>query len=112
MLRINENEMKAYKRMFVASMVLMMCLFMAGCCKSGLKPDSAGKATQQTIGTPGLIVRGITYSENSRYAVIGTKTMQEGDEINGAIIAIINPDNVVFEKDGKRWTQEVAGEEK
>ncbi len=74
--------------------------------------NSAGKAPQETIGTPGLVVRGIVYSQDRRFAVIGTKAMQEGDEINGTIIAIINRDNVVFEKDGKRWTQEVTGKEK
>jgi len=59
----------------------------------------------------GFAVRGISYSDDRRFAVIGTETMQEGDIIQGATIVEINPNNVVFEKDGKRWTQEVQGEE-
>jgi len=59
-----------------------------------------------------LVVRGISYSEDRRYAVIGTQTVQEGDEIFGATIVRINQSSVEFEKDGKRWTQEVEGEEK
>lgn len=59
-----------------------------------------------------LVVRGISYSEDRRYAVIGTQTVQEGDEILGATVVKINQNSVEFEKDGKRWTQEVEGEEK
>ena len=33
--------------------------------------------------------------------------MQEGDEIFGATVVTINFNNVVFEKDGQKWTQEV-----
>jgi hypothetical protein len=57
-----------------------------------------------------LVVRGISYSEDRKFAVIGTKTVQEGDVIQGTTIVEINPNNVVFEKDGKRWSQEVQGE--
>jgi len=99
--------MKAYKVIFLTVMNLLICLFMAGCSKPCMKTNSSGTVRQETIGAPGLDVRGIVYSENHRYAIIGTKTMQEGDEINGAIIIAINRDNVVFEKNGNRWTQRV-----
>jgi type II secretory pathway component PulC len=63
--------------------------------------------------TPGvLVVRGISWSENRKFATIGTQTAQEGDVIQDTTIVEINPNNVVFEKDGKRWTQEVEGEAK
>ena len=59
----------------------------------------------------GFVVRGISHSDARQFAVIGTETMQVGDTIQGATIVEINPNNVVFEKDGKRWKQEVQGEE-
>ncbi|MHC4751568.1 MAG: hypothetical protein ACYTFW_17060 [Planctomycetota bacterium] len=60
--------------------------------------------------THDLVVKGISYSEDRRYAVIGIQTLQEGDVIFDTTIIKINPNNVEFEKDGKRWTQEVEGE--
>jgi hypothetical protein len=57
-----------------------------------------------------LVVRGISWSEDRKFATIGTQTVQEGDTILGATIVEINPNNVVFERDGERWTQEVEGE--
>jgi hypothetical protein len=60
----------------------------------------------------GLVVRGIVVSEDRRYAVIGTKTVQEGDVIQDTTIVEIRPNSVVFEKDGKRWTREVQSEGK
>ncbi|HUV66219.1 MAG TPA: hypothetical protein VMW24_20170 [Sedimentisphaerales bacterium] len=74
--------------------------------------DPMASGTQEEIvpQTPNvLIVKGITYSEERRFAVIGTQTVQEGDTVEGTDIKIIriNPDNVEFEKDGERWTQKV-----
>ena len=75
--------------------------------------DPMEMASQQAkTETIEIVVRGISYSEDRRYAVIGTQTVQEGDEIFGATIVRINQSSVEFEKDGKRWTQEVEGEEK
>lgn len=61
-----------------------------------------------------LVVRGITYSEDRRYAVIGIDTVQEGDFVPGTKIKIkkINPNSVEFEEDGKTWTQEVESGKK
>jgi hypothetical protein len=56
-----------------------------------------------------LVVKGITYSEDRRFAVIGTQTVQEGDTIEGATVTKINRNSVEFERDGKRWTQGVQG---
>lgn len=64
------------------------------------------------VDVPGvLVVKGITYSEDRKYAVIGTQTVQEGDTVDGATVIKINPNSVEFEKDGKRWIQEVQGRE-
>ena len=74
-------------------------------------PMELGSRRQIRIETPDdLVVKGITYSEDRKFAVIGTKTMQEGDTILGATIVEISPNSVVFERDGKRWTQKVEGE--
>lgn len=59
--------------------------------------------------TLSLTVKGISYSEDRKFAVIGTETVEEGDEILGATVIKINPSSVEFEKDGKRWTQFVEG---
>jgi hypothetical protein len=74
-------------------------------------PMQLGSRQQIKIETSdGLVVRGISYSEDRKYAVIGTTTVQEGDVIQDTTIVEITPNSVVFEKDGKRWTQEVQGE--
>ena len=59
--------------------------------------------------TDELVVRGITHSEDRRFAVIGINTIQEGDFVPGTKVKIkkINPNSVEFEEDGKIWTQEV-----
>jgi hypothetical protein len=56
-----------------------------------------------------LVVRGIVYSTDSPFAIIGIRMMQEGEVIDEATILKINPDSVVFERDGKEWEQEVEG---
>jgi hypothetical protein len=53
------------------------------------------------------VITGITYSENKSFAIIGTHIVSEGESIEGIKIVKIHPDKVVFEKDGKRWTQEL-----
>jgi len=74
-------------------------------------PMEMGTRQQIIIETPvDLVVKGITTSEDRKFAVIGTQLMQEGDTILDATIIQINPNNVVFERDGERWTQEVEGE--
>jgi hypothetical protein len=71
---------------------------------------------QQVIGgaTDELMVRGITYSEDRRFAVIGINTVQEGDFVPGTKIKIkkINPNGVEFEEDDRTWTQEVESGKK
>ena len=77
-------------------------------------PMVSGSQQQTTIETPNvLVVKGITYSEDRKYAVIGTQTVQEGDTVQGTKIKIkkINPNSVEFEEDGETWTQPVQNEE-
>lgn len=74
-------------------------------------PMYLGPRKQKKVETRnGLVVRGISYSEDRKFAVIGTETKQEGDTIQGITIVEITPNSVVFEKDGKRWTQIVERE--
>jgi hypothetical protein len=54
-----------------------------------------------------LTVKGIVYSKDNPTAVIGTKIAHVGDIIEGARVMEINPDNVVFEKDGETFTKRV-----
>lgn len=58
------------------------------------------------------VVKGITTSnEGQPLAVIGTELVREGEEIFGITVIKINRSDVVFEKDGERWSQEVQGEQ-
>ena len=55
----------------------------------------------------GRMLQGILYSEDDPTAVIGTQVVHEGEKILDVTIVKINKDKVEFERDGKRWTQEV-----
>jgi hypothetical protein len=59
-----------------------------------------------------IIVRDIVYSHDRPSAVIGTKIVYVGDEVNDATIVKINRDSIEFEKDEKRWVQKVRETEK
>lgn len=75
-------------------------------------PMILGAQQEVRVETPGaLVVKAITYSEDVRVAVVGTEMLKEGDTVQGATVIKINPNSVEFEKDGKRWTQEVQGRE-
>lgn len=77
-------------------------------------PMASGTPEQTIPETPDvLIVKGITYSDERRFAVIGTQTVQEGDTVEGTNIKIvrINRDSVEFEdQTGKTWIQRVQSE--
>jgi hypothetical protein len=58
--------------------------------------------------TPGQVtVRGIVFSKTRPTAIINETIMAEGESLNGVTIVNIEKDSVEFEKDGKRWTQQV-----
>jgi hypothetical protein len=65
-------------------------------------PDSVSAGLPKTG-----VITGITYSENKSFAIIGTHIVSEGEAIDDIKIVKIHPDKVEFEKDGKRWTQEL-----
>jgi len=54
-----------------------------------------------------LLVRGITYSDDSASAIIGKAIVHIGDEVMGATVVNIGRDYVEFEMKGKRWKQQV-----
>lgn len=70
-------------------------------------PMQIDSVPTDTVKTSELVVKGIVYSEDDPSAVIGDRIVHEGDEIMGAIVIKIKRDNVVFEMDGKEWTQQV-----
>lgn len=72
-------------------------------------PMTLGSRGQIYTQTLRPVVRGIVYSEESPFAIVGIEMMREGEVVQGATILKINPDSVVFEKDGKIWTQKVEG---
>jgi len=55
----------------------------------------------------GLIIKDIVYSHDKPSAVIGSRIIYEGNEINGMTILKINKDSIEFEKDGVKWEQNV-----
>jgi hypothetical protein len=75
-------------------------------------PMILASARRFYVETLGPVVRGIVYSEDRPFAIIGIEMMREGEVDQGATIVKINPDSVVFEKDGKTWTQKVEGQER
>lgn len=78
-------------------------------------PMVLGSQRQAIVDTSGgVVVRGISYSEDRKFAVVGINTVQEGDIVPGTEIRVkrINPNSVEFEEDGKTWVQQVEGERK
>lgn len=55
----------------------------------------------------GLVVKGIVYTPQKPTAIISGKVAVEGETISGIIVRKIEKDIVEFEKDGKRWKQQV-----
>ncbi len=62
---------------------------------------------QNTVEPSQLTVRGIVFSKNNPSAIIDGQILKQGQELYGITIVNITKDAVEFEKDGKRWTQQV-----
>lgn len=62
--------------------------------------------------TSDLVVKGIVLGEGRPKALIGIRTVEEGNEIFGATIVRISWGSVEFEMEGKKWTQKVEGDTK
>ena len=54
-----------------------------------------------------IIIKDIVYSKDKPSAVIGSRIVYVGDTVNGTTIIKINRDSIQFEKDGKKWEQNV-----
>ncbi|MGD0784870.1 MAG: hypothetical protein ABR969_03545 [Sedimentisphaerales bacterium] len=69
-------------------------------------PMQAGVSTSGQGENVAIVVKGIVYSERPS-AVIDDKIVHQGDKVSGATVVKINKNNIEFEIDGKKWTQEV-----
>jgi type II secretory pathway component PulC len=54
-----------------------------------------------------MLVKGIVFSKNNPTAIIDSRVVAQGESIDGVKVVTINKDSVEFEKDGKRWVQQV-----
>ncbi|MBN1974826.1 MAG: hypothetical protein JW787_14395 [Sedimentisphaerales bacterium] len=87
-----------------------------------LKIRNSSASEQNTSDNPGdetitgniengiMYVQSILYSNDNPSVVIGNKIIYLNQKVNGAAVVEIHKDYIVFEKDGKRWTQKVAEE--
>lgn len=68
-------------------------------------------SSQKTGGTAEgdntLVVRGIVYSQTKPTAIISGQIVGQGEVVSGATVVQIARDYVEFEKDNKRWKQQV-----
>jgi hypothetical protein len=71
-----------------------------------MKPSS-NASTSNGLFEGEVTVRGIVYSSDKPSAIIADQIVSEGDIILGVKILKIGKDFVAFEKDGKRWQQQV-----
>ncbi|MHC4395179.1 MAG: hypothetical protein ACYS1A_05950 [Planctomycetota bacterium] len=75
---------------------------------TGLRdPMQFGSTTTAAANAAGLIVKGITYNEESPLALVGSQIIREGDKISGVTVIKINRDSVEFEINGERQVQKV-----
>lgn len=70
--------------------------------------SSNSQATSLNDDAGTMNVKSILFSDDKPSAVIGHKLVYLNDKINGATVVDIQNDYVVFEKDGKKWSQKVA----
>lgn len=71
-------------------------------------PMTMGAQGRTGENTPAeFVVKGIVYSQTRPSAIVGNQIVSIGDTINGITVTAIEKDSVEFEKDGKRWTQQV-----
>ncbi len=76
---------------------------------TGLRdPMQFGSSVAAETDTSGpIVLKGIAYSEDNPFAIIGSQIVKEGDKIFDATIIKINPDSVEFEINGARKIQKV-----
>lgn len=54
-----------------------------------------------------ILVKGILCSNKANAAIVGNEVVRVGDRVYGMRVLEINTNEVVFEKDGKKWSQGV-----
>ncbi len=62
---------------------------------------------QNAAETGELVVRGIVFAKDNPSAIINGQIIRQGGSLYGVKIVNITKETVEFEKDGKRWTQQV-----
>ncbi len=67
----------------------------------------SGGRTVSSASAGGFVVRGILLSEDRNSAIVGKNIVHIGDQIAGATVVSISRKTVEFERDGKRWMQQV-----
>ncbi|MBW8035230.1 MAG: hypothetical protein FVQ79_06260 [Planctomycetes bacterium] len=67
----------------------------------------SGGRVVSSASTGSYVVRGILLSEDNNSAIIGNHIVHTGEQIGGATVVGITKKTVEFEKDGKRWVQEI-----
>ncbi len=82
-------------------------------CKTRLQGVSswfgANNGRSEPANAERLTVRGIISSRTEPSAIVGSEIVRTGDEIAGAKVIGIQKDCVVFERRGRRWTQQIGG---
>jgi len=71
--------------------------------------EYAVRTDPTSSGNSNIVVRGIVWSQDNPSVVIGTEILYVGETVQGAKIIKISKDSVEFERDGKTWSQKVAG---
>lgn len=74
--------------------------------KSELPVRKSALPARRASGKP--LVRSIAYSTSRALAFINDQMVAEGAVVDGLTVVKIHANAVEFEKDGKRWTQEVG----
>jgi len=60
--------------------------------------------------SPEKTVTGIVYSQDKPIVIVGSQVVRLGEKIDKVRVTAISPDSVEFEKNGKRWTQQIGDE--
>lgn len=73
-----------------------------------LRATSSTKSPSNAEPSNQIFVSSIAYSKTNSIAFVNDQMVSEGDTIDGFTVVQIYQESVVFEKDGKRLTQEIS----
>jgi hypothetical protein len=74
---------------------------------SNAEPNESPAVASATSKTGVIDVRDVIYSKDKPSAFMNGRIVYVGDKVHGITVVQINRDSVEFEKDGKRWVQNV-----